>query len=499
MEFQHAHDNGIDIEKKGSFDVTQAQTPPSEEATQTGWWKQFTSYGVELRGIEPVPVEQRTDTRTFSIFSLWWTFSVNLLPITTGLVGTLYMGLSLKAACLVILFFNLLGGLPPAAFSILGPKTGMRQLVQSRYSFGLYFVAIASIMSMATATGWAIVSTVIAGQTLSAVSGGSLSWNVGIVIISVASLVVAFMGYKVVHAYERWAWIPALVAILFATGCGGHLLANQAPTAPVTAQGVLSFACTVSSFTMTWAIMASDFSVYVTPDASKARLFAYVYCGLLVPTIPLMCLGAAIGGAIPSFESWTAAMDEGSTGGVMLEMMESTGGFGKFVAVVLAFSLLGNIGGTLYAITVQFQILLPLFARVPRYVFAVVVTGVVIGTAVPVSHTLLVSLENFLGVIAYWAAVFIGVVGTEFLYFRGRDFASYDHAIWNVASRLPPGFAAVGAVTVPFALIVPCMAQAWYTGPIGKKTGDIGYEVGLVLSVLVYIPLRTWEKRTFGR
>lgn len=189
--------------------------------------------------------------------------------ITTGLVGTLFMGLSLKAACLVILFFNLLGGIPPAAFGILGPKTGMRQLVQARYSFGLYFVAVASVMSMATATGWAIVSTIVAGQTLSAVSGGSLSWNVGIVIISVVSLAIAFMGYKVVHTYERWAWIPSLVAILFATGCGGRLLSNQAPTAPATAQGVLSFACTVTAYTMTWATMASDFSVYITPDTSK--------------------------------------------------------------------------------------------------------------------------------------------------------------------------------------------------------------------------------------
>lgn len=212
-----------------------------------------------------------------------------------------------------------------------------------------------------------------------------------------------------------------------------------------------------------------------------------------------MCLGAAIGGAVPSYESWLAAFDAGSTGGVMLEMMTSTGGFGKFVAVVLAFSLLGNIAGTLYAITVQFQILLPVFARVPRYVFAVIVTGVIIGTAIPVSHTLIVSLENFLGVIAYWAAVFIAVVGTEFLYFRKGDFLSFDHSIWNVRSKLPPGFAAVGAVTIPFGLIVPCMAQAWYTGPIGKKTGDIGYEVGFVLSVMVYIPLRTVEKRLFGR
>lgn len=82
MESQNVHDNGgVDIEKKGSFDVTQAPGPPSEEeGVQTGWWKQVTSFGVELRGIEPVPVEQRTDTRAVNIFSLWWTLSLSLLP-----------------------------------------------------------------------------------------------------------------------------------------------------------------------------------------------------------------------------------------------------------------------------------------------------------------------------------------------------------------------------------------------------------------------------------
>jgi purine-cytosine permease-like protein len=179
------------------------------------------------------------------------------------------MGLSLKAACLVILFFNLLGGIPPAAFCILGPKTGMRQLVQARYTFGLYFVTVASIMNMATTTGWGVIGTIVAGQTLSAVSGGSMSWAVGIVLVCLISLVIAFMGYKVVHFYERWAWIPSFIAILIAVGCGGHLLKHQAPTAPSTAQGVLSFGCTITSFTMTWATMASDFSVYITPQTTK--------------------------------------------------------------------------------------------------------------------------------------------------------------------------------------------------------------------------------------
>ena len=152
---------------------------------------------------------------------------------------------------------------------ILGPQTGMRQVVQARYSFGLYAVIIVALMNLATAVGWSIVSAIIAGETLSAVSGGSLSWDLGIVIASVVSLVIAFLGYKVVHTYERWAWIPALIAILITVGCGGHRLKNQAPTEPATAAGVLTYGCAVTSFTMTWATMVSDFCVYIHPSVPK--------------------------------------------------------------------------------------------------------------------------------------------------------------------------------------------------------------------------------------
>lgn len=52
------------------------------------------------------------------------------------MLATLGMGLSLRDASLVILFFALLTCIPPAFMGIGGMKTGLRQLVQARYSFG---------------------------------------------------------------------------------------------------------------------------------------------------------------------------------------------------------------------------------------------------------------------------------------------------------------------------------------------------------------------------
>ena len=36
-------------------------------------------------------------------------------------------------------------------------------------------------------------------------------------------------------------------------------------------------------------------------------------------------------------------------------------------------------------------------------------------------------------------------------------------------------------------------SQVWYTGPLAAKTGDIGFEVALVLAPILYVPLRWIE------
>jgi len=46
--------------------------------------------------------------------------------------------------------------------------------------------------------------------------------------------------------------------------------------------------------------------------------------------------------------------------------------------------------------------------------------------------------------------------------------------------------------------VIPSMNQAWYTGPIARKTGDIGFEVAMEATALLYIPLRQLEKKWRG-
>jgi purine-cytosine permease-like protein len=237
----------------------------------------------------------------------------------------------------------------------------------------------------------------------------------------------------------------------------------------------------------------------VLADIISTRVFSFVYVGLVLPTVLLLVLGAAIGGAVPRNPSWTAGYNADSTGGVMFAMLENAGGFGKFVAVILAFSVIGNIACSLYSLSINFQIIIPMLVRVPRYVFSILITAIIILVSIAIAGKFLSSLGNFLGVIGYWAAVYIGILLTEYHWFRNGDPGALDAFIWDIGSRLPVGLAALSAGALSFALIIPCMNATWYTGPIAQKTGDIGPGVGMVLSVLLYIPLRTLEKRLMER
>ena len=219
---------------------------------------------------------------------------------------------------------------------------------------------------------------------------------------------------------------------------------------------------------------------------------------MCTPSIPLLILGAAIGGAIPNVESWSVAYESFGMGGVMGEMLAPAGGFGKFVLVILALSVIGNIAISMYSTALCLQMLLPPFAKIHRFAFIVITMAIMIPMAIKSAEAWERSLENFLALIGYWAGCFDAVIIIELIAFRRMDFSTYDHAIWNVGKKLPSGIPALAASLLSFALVVPGMAEVWYTGPIAEKTGDIGFEMAFVVTGLFYLPFRWLEIKWRG-
>ncbi|MBE3047748.1 hypothetical protein IMZ48_35615 [Candidatus Bathyarchaeota archaeon] len=232
----------------------------------------------------------------------------------------------------------------------------------------------------------------------------------------------------------------------------------------------------------------------------SAAIIIPSYLGLVTGALPPMILGVAIAGALPNRPSWQEGYETNSVGGVMGAMLAPVGGFGKFLLVLMALSVLANVIGTVYALSLNLQALLYVArVRVPRIVYGVILTVIIIAVGIEVAAKFIDSLHNFLGIICYWPACYISVATLEHVLFRKGRADNYDLKGWDTAGRLPSGIAALGASVLSFALVVPGMDQLWFVGPIAKTTGDIGFEVAFAITAILYVPFRWLEIRIQGR
>lgn len=68
---------------------------------------------------------------------------------------------------------------------------------------GYWPAKLTCLLNIILMVGYATIATIISGQILSAVSGGSMSIVVGICITALISWLVAVFGMKIFHTYER--------------------------------------------------------------------------------------------------------------------------------------------------------------------------------------------------------------------------------------------------------------------------------------------------------
>lgn len=151
--------------------------------------------------------------------------------------------------------------------------------------------------------------------------------------------------------------------------------------------------------------------------------------------------------------------------------------------------------------------------RIPRYVWSILALIVMIITSVLGRNHLYNILSDLVAIIGYWTIIYFVVFIEEHLIFRqsyltrwlrnGTSGIGWNLEAWNQPSMLPIGFAALFAFCVGAAGSVVGMAQVWYVGPIAKKVGDFGADLGIELGFLfagvVFPPLRYLELKKFGR
>lgn len=122
-----------------------------------------------------------------------------------------------------------------------------------------------ALFNILACLGWSSVNVIVGAQLLAAINPGphALPGWAGILIIALSTLFITTFGYRFVHAYERWSWIPVLVIFCIVAGefgASGKFNSLLPLSGGKSEAGlVLSFAASVFGFATGWTSMAADY------------------------------------------------------------------------------------------------------------------------------------------------------------------------------------------------------------------------------------------------
>src|SRR6266550_3023484 len=451
--------------------------------------------GLETHGIERVSPKTRTHVRIRDNFTMWLSANLVISTIALGAIANLAFGLGFWDGLAVIIIFNAIGVLPVAFFSTLGPKLGLRQMTITRFSFGWVGGIIMALFNVAACIGWSTVNVIIGGQLVNSLTNNAVPVWLGILVIAILTTVVSIYGYRYVHRYERWAWIPMAIifAILLVVAVPHmHIIPTPAFGAAEIA-GFISFGGAIFGFATGWSSYAADYNVNQPEDTPASRIFWLTFLGVFIPCVLLETLGMAF----TTYSPWATTFANGLVGDLLAAIVKPLGGFGTLILVLLALSVIANNIPNDYSLGLSVQVFGRPFQRVPRYVWTLIGAILYVAIALPAQANFAHTLTDYLLIIAYWLGPWAIILILEHFVFRhGR----YNVDDWNNPRRLPIGWAAIASMALGLVGVLLGAAQVYYTGPIAKLVGpygmDIGFELGVIFAAISYLILRRIEINT---
>lgn len=443
--------------------------------------------GIEANGIERVSPNNRTHKRIFDNCTLWLSANLVISTFALGALATTVFALGFWDSVLAIVVFNILGALPVAFFSTLGSRLGLRQMVISRFSFGWVGTIVMVLFNIAACVGWSAVNVIVGGQLVEALSGGTIPRQVGILVITIVTTLISIYGYRYVHNYARYAWIPmAIIFFILLITVSPHI--TIVPTPPLTIAEVASFVSfggAIYGFATGWSSYAADYSVKQPEETPVHRIFWFTFSGVVIPCILLEALGMTV-----------ATAYKGLGGGQLLATaLKPLGSFGTFLLVLLALSIIATNIPNDYSLGLSVQVLGKLFQRISREVWSLVGAILYVLIAIPAATNFNETLSNFLLIVSYWLGPWAIILIIEHFFFRSGYYNVDD---WNTQSNLPIGWAAFVSLACGFGGVLLGAAQVYYVGPFARLFNppfgmDMGFEIGLIFASIAYMLLRPVE------
>jgi NCS1 nucleoside transporter family len=433
---------------------------------------------IEPGGVEFIPLNERHGSPLQLVWT-WASPNMEFATIGVGILGVLFWGLTFWQCVLAIVLGTALGAVTHGILSTWGPKSGLCQMVLSRSGFGfLGNILPAGINALAAGIGWFAVNSISGALALNSLVSG-LPKSLCLIIVVIAQLAIAFLGHNLVHAFERYAF-PVLAVIFVISSV--IVLSKSHPGAAAIPDpfqppigGFLLMVGAAFGYACGWNPYASDYTRYLPPRTRALPVALCAGLGLFVSCLLLEVAGAA---AV-------------TAGGSEVAPSSFTGLLPTFLAKLTLLAIcLGAIAANalnVYSGAMSFMAMgVRLPTRLARAVVALALGAVGLVVALFGLGNAGQNYENFLLLIAYWIAPWLGVVLTDRWLRRGEGSTSrYTRASVNWAG--------------PLAMLLGMVISTWlfanqvkYTGVVPKahpSVGDITFEVGFVIAAVVYAVL----------
>ncbi|CAN5486162.1 cytosine permease [soil metagenome] len=252
--------------------------------------------------------------KTTDIRGQFWIWAgANIAPINwvLGALGVT-MGLGLFETIAVLAIGNAIGMSLFGLFVVIGQRTGVTGMVLSRAVFGRRGAYVPAAVQAVLCMGWCAVNTWIVLDLVMALLGriglvdpdnAAHGARIGVAaVIMVIQVVIAWFGYRVISAFERWTVPPTVVVLVAMTGVAWIGLdvnwgySGDASLTP--AQHVAALTAVMTAIGIGWGITwlgyAGDYSRFVSTSVPSRKLFVASALGQFIPVVWLGALGATL-------------------------------------------------------------------------------------------------------------------------------------------------------------------------------------------------------------
>jgi purine-cytosine permease-like protein len=446
-----------------------------------------TATAIEYRTVDRIPETERHG-RMRDLFTIWFGSNLMLLTVATGALATAVYGLPLAPALFALLIGNVVGGVVMALHAAQGPTMGVPQMLQSKAQFGALGSLIVVLLVLPIYSGFFASNLVLSGGSLSYVIP-AIGPDAGIVIMTVLSLIVVVVGYRLIHSFSRVMTVLSGAALLLAfvwIFAVHPLPAGALSGGAFSWVGFMSTVSLAALWQIAYAPYVSDYTRYMPVDTGTKPAFWGTYLGCVLGSFLPMVLGMFLGLAFPTLDTVSAVAQ--ATAGIAAPILVA---LGIGIACTNAMNLYCGSLAMLTAGNTMWTTWRPRAGS--RIAAAIVLGGFSCFLAIAGKDDFLANYSNFLlllmCILIPWTAV--NLVDYYAIRHGNYDIASLFAADGGVYGRV--NSKAVICYVIGILVQLPFLSNALYTGPVAKAMQgvDISWIVGLaVICPLYYVMAR---------